>query len=348
MILFMTTPWEIAKRARTRSSHRIHSLPILFLMPHGGCNCRCVMCDIWKANANRHLLTIEDLEQHLKSLRRLRVRRYVLSGGEALMHPNLFTLCGMLKRRWVKISLLSSGLLLRPYAEQIVKSCDDVIVSLDGSPEVHNRIRNVPRAFEKLEEGVARIRELKSSFQITGRCVIQKKNYFDLGRVIDAAKQLGLNRISFLAADVTSPAFNHDTPFANRADVALTPEESKHFELVIKDVLRTHRRDISSRFVAESPEEIRDLLRHFRALNENGTYPAKSCNAPWISTVVEADGTVRPCFFHKAVGNIHEAPLERILNGERAVAFRESLDVSTDPTCRRCVCTRNMRLYERA
>ncbi len=344
----MTTPWEIAKRVKTRSTNRIFSLPVLVLMPHGSCNCRCVMCDIWKANAEGHEISPADLESHLQSFRRLRVRRFVLSGGEALMHSNLFTLCEMLKRRRVKITLLSSGLLLRRFAEPIVKWCDEVIVSLDGSPEVHNRIRNVPRAFEKLAEGVERLRELKPKFRVSGRCVIQKRNYFDLGRVVDTARQIGLDRVSFLAADVTSPAFNHFVPFENRSDVALTPEETTHFELVIDHVLRTYRREFSSGFVAETPEQIRNLLRHYRALNDNDSFPGKSCNAPWVSTVIEADGTVRPCFFHEAVGNVYEGSLESILNGERAVTFRENLDVETDPTCRRCVCTLNMPAYRRA
>jgi radical SAM protein with 4Fe4S-binding SPASM domain len=55
--------------------------------------------------------------------------------------------------------------------------------------------------------------------------------------------------------------------------------------------------------------------------------------------VIEADGTVRPCFFHKALGNVHESPLEVILNSDAAIAFRRNLDVATDETCRACVCT---------
>ena len=344
----MTSPLEIAKRVKTRSTGRIFSLPVLVLMPHSRCNCRCVMCDIWKANKAGTEISAEDLEHHLLSFRRLRVRRFVLSGGEALMHSNLFTLCEMLKRRRVKITLLSSGLLLRPFAEQIVKWCNEVIVSLDGSPDVHDRIRNVPRAFDKLAGGVARLRELNPKFRITGRCVIQKRNYFDLGNIVSTARVIGLNRISFLAADITSPAFNHDVPFGNAADVALTPEETKHFELVIDNVLRSQKNDFDSGFVAESPERIRDLLRHYRALNDNDSFPEKTCNAPWVSAVIEADGNVRPCFFHEPYGNMYENSLESILNSDEAVGFRENLDMDDDPTCRRCVCTLNMPTYSRA
>jgi Fe-coproporphyrin III synthase len=63
------------------------------------------------------------------------------------------------------------------------------------------------------------------------------------------------------------------------------------------------------------------------------------CNAPWVSTVIEADGEVKPCFFHARLGNIYEQPLETILNSPTAVEFRRKLDVNQDPTCRACVCT---------
>jgi radical SAM protein with 4Fe4S-binding SPASM domain len=55
--------------------------------------------------------------------------------------------------------------------------------------------------------------------------------------------------------------------------------------------------------------------------------------------VVEADGTVRPCFFHRELGNIREHSLANILNSPEAVTFRRNLDLATDPICRKCVCT---------
>jgi len=63
-----------------------------------------------------------------------------------------------------------------------------------------------------------------------------------------------------------------------------------------------------------------------------------SCNAPWTSVVIEADGAVRRCFFHAAVGNIRERPLAALLSREMP-AFRRALDVGRDPVCERCVCT---------
>jgi MoaA/NifB/PqqE/SkfB family radical SAM enzyme len=42
---------------------------------------------------------------------------------------------------------------------------------------------------------------------------------------------------------------------------------------------------------------------------------APRCNAPWVSAVLETDGTVRPCFFHEPIGNAREESLAAVING---------------------------------
>jgi radical SAM protein with 4Fe4S-binding SPASM domain len=57
-----------------------------------------------------------------------------------------------------------------------------------------------------------------------------------------------------------------------------------------------------------------------------------------MSLVVEADGRVRPCFFHDYIGNLRDETLQAIV-ADRLPAFRARLDVSTNPVCTRCVCS---------
>jgi Fe-coproporphyrin III synthase len=35
------------------AEHRIYTLPVLVIFPHNQCNCRCVMCDIWRIREAR-------------------------------------------------------------------------------------------------------------------------------------------------------------------------------------------------------------------------------------------------------------------------------------------------------
>lgn len=317
----------------------IESLPILILNPHSRCNCRCTMCDIWKTTDVREL-SAADLERQLASIDRLGVRWIVLSGGEPLMHSDLWRLCAMLQDRRIRITLLSSGLLLSRYAEQITRYIGDVIVSLDGPPEIHNAIRGVPRAFELLASGVAYLRALRPDFSVGARCTVQRSNFAHLAETVDAARTVGLNSISFLAADLESSAFQRASPWPpeKQSEIALTTSEVLMLESEIEALIG---RGECGGFVRESPAKLRRIARHFRVHLKQETPVAPVCNAPWTSAVVEADGTVRPCFFHHPIGNLNSGlPLDQILNGPGAVAFRQALDVATNPICQKCVCSR--------
>ena len=337
----MTTLMQTARRWLTLSTHRIHTLPVLVLMPHSRCNCRCVMCDIWKANAHGREIEADVLQEHIDELRRLGVGWVVLSGGEALMHSNLWALCSLIRTLPAKITLLSTGLLLARHAAEVVRWCDEVIVSLDGSQAIHDSIRNVPRAYSRLAEGVAALRAAKPGFRVTGRCVLQRRNYADLPNIVDSAHELGLDQISFLAADVSSEAFNRPNGWDGDrvSDIALSRGEATEFAAIVERLIAERPDDFASEYIAESPAKLRRLPCYYAALNGDASFPPVHCNAPWVSTVVEADGTVRPCFFHRPLGNLNEQPLDEILNAPEAIAFRSSLDMASDPICQKCVCT---------
>lgn len=317
----------------------LERLPVLILSPHNRCNCRCVMCDIWKTTDAREM-TAGELEGHLASLKNAGVEWVVFSGGEPLMHSDLFRLCAQLKRYRIRTTLLSTGLLLQRNAAAITEWIDDVIVSLDGPPSVHDRIRGVPNAFHILEAGVKAIRALQPAFPIAARCTVQRMNCGHLEAAVESARGLGLTGISFLAADVTSEAFNRPGGWTHtrQTTVSLSYEDIAALDQQIENLLGVN----NDGYVAESPDKLRRIARHFRAYLGEIEPVAPRCNAPWVSVVVESDGTVRPCFFHPAIGTASETtPLLSVINGKRGVEFRRSLDVSTNPICRRCVCSLN-------
>src|SRR5580704_7828138 len=125
-----------------QSSHYIRSLPVVVLSPHNQCNCRCVMCVIWKIRESKEI-TPQVLETQVESFRKLGVRWVVLSGGEPQRNPQLCTLARMLRNLDIRVTLLTAGTLLSEEAESLGTAIDDVIVSLDGPASVHDRIRRI-------------------------------------------------------------------------------------------------------------------------------------------------------------------------------------------------------------
>jgi Fe-coproporphyrin III synthase len=337
--------YQSFQRYRTLTTDVITSLPIVILMPHSACNCRCVMCDIWKDNQNLRQLTEDDVSALLVSLKKFGTRQVVMSGGEALLNPKFFKLCEIFRSQNIKISLLSTGLALKKNADQIWRWVDDVIVSLDGNEEIHDQIRNIPYAYQKLKEGVQAIKAVDPKFKITGRSVIHKLNFRHWSSIIDSAKEIGLDQISFLPADVSSHAFNRDILWSDSRQHEILLEESELPDLktAVEDLIHNYQRELESRFIAESPDKLRKIHSYYAAFYQHNPFPYKKCNAPWVSTVIEADGTVRPCFFHPPIGNIKQNSLDKILNSVDSIRFRKQLDIDTDSTCMKCVCYLNLR-----
>ncbi len=331
-------------RLHSLEPHRVTQLPVLVLHAHTSCNCRCVMCDIWKT-AETKSLGLSDLSAQLSSIRSLGVRLVAFTGGEPLMNPALPSVCAVLRQEGIRLTLLTTGLLLKKQAKEVASSFDDIIVSLDGPESIHNSVRRVENAFSVIQTGVAAVKELNPRIRITARTTVQKANCLYLRETVQAAKSLGLNAISFLAADVESEAFNRSLvwPVARQNQVALSISDLPALEIEIKALLRECAGEIHSGFIAESPAKLHRILTHFRAHLGLAHSSAPQCNAPWTSAVVETDGTVRPCFFHPPIGNIRQANLEDVINSKEALEFRAALDIATNDICRRCVCSLNYR-----
>src|SRR5207245_9269303 len=86
----------------------------------------------------------------------------------------------------------------------------------------------VPRAFDRLAEGIAALRVVRANYPVSARCVLQHNNFRDLPNIVAAAHEIGLNRISFMSADVSSTAFNRPEPWEQPrvAEVALDRTET--------------------------------------------------------------------------------------------------------------------------
>jgi MoaA/NifB/PqqE/SkfB family radical SAM enzyme len=334
---------KTVNRYFTLQTSRISALPIVILMPHSACNCRCVMCDIWKDNKNLKQLTESDIAGLLSSLKKLGTQQVVMSGGEALLNANFFKLCELIKSLDIKVTLLTTGLTIKKNAIQLVEWVDDLIVSLDGDEALHDAIRNIPGAFNKLKDGIEALRYLNPNYRITARTVIHRLNFRNWEAIIREARQIGIDQVSFLPADVSSHAFNRQMAWEEpkQNEILISKNELPELQEVITRIL-SNQADFTSGFIAESPGKIRDIYRYYAAFYNLNPFPYKKCNAPWVSTVIEADGSVRPCFFHDTIGNIRDSSLSTILNSNEAINFRKSLDMNKNPTCVKCVCSLNL------
>ncbi|MFZ6017315.1 MAG: radical SAM protein [Nitrospirota bacterium] len=116
------------------------------------CNLRCIHCHVSSGESHPDELTTQEGFQLLSEITSIKeFRMLVLTGGEPLVHNDIFELINYGKKLGLRFVIATNGTLIN---EEIVLRLKEngvvgVAISLDSSiPQVHNSIRNHPRAYE--------------------------------------------------------------------------------------------------------------------------------------------------------------------------------------------------------
>ena len=333
---------DVVTLARTHAGaavNRTWTLPIAIVCPTGRCNSRCVSCSWWATDGEGEM-TAEEFAELAAALQAMGTRLAVFSGGEPLLRDDLLTIARAFRHRGIVLHLLTSGLALKRDAANVARHFARVIVSLDGpDPEHYRAIRGVD-GFAAVAAGVAAVKSIDASVRVTARATLHRANFRQLIHLVDAALAIGVQQVSFLAADLGSGAFGPRNGSVLAA-LPLSSEEVREFKEIVERCVAVRAVEFSSGFIAESPDRLRRLPQYYAAHLGEGPFPANRCNAPSVSLVVEADGDVRPCFFHEPVGNLRHNTLHEIVSNDLA-AFRAAWRPASDAVCERCVCTLNL------
>jgi MoaA/NifB/PqqE/SkfB family radical SAM enzyme len=317
-------------------TNRTFVLPVAVFFPTSRCNSRCVSCDWWRATGEQDL-TRDEIAGVADSLTDLGTRVVLFSGGEPLLRPDVFEIAGLFRRRGIELHLHTSGVLLERHAQRVAESFARVIVSLDSPDEDGYRAIRGVAALPAIERGVAKLRALNPDLPVSARSTLHKLNFRELPRLVAHARAMSIDSISFLAADMSSGAFGR-APQSDCRTLALGRDEIVEFADIVERTITERADDFMSGFIAESAAKMRRLPQYYAAVAGLAAFPPIECNAPYMSVVIEADGAVRPCFFHETVGSLRETPLKRLVQ-ENLPAFRATLAIGENPVCERCVCS---------
>jgi len=330
-------------------SDRLRSLPILILYLTDGCNSRCVTCDIWR-NPRRNMRA-DLIDSLVVQVKPLGIRWVVLSGGEAMQHPDWAGIAQRFRVQGARVLLLTNGLLIRKQIDDVIASVDEVIVSLDGgTAATYEAIRGVD-GFDLIMDGIRHVRA--AGIPVTTRTTVQRANFREIPTIIDVCKTADVNHISFLTVDVSNPVafgdrFASDTSIPMMSGLApsehqppttaLTSDDVRELAGILDEVERHYTDEFVSGRIAESPLKLRHMLTYFGALNNQSTFPRVRCNTPQLSAVVEVDGSLRPCYFLPKMGNVNDGGLNVSINTSEALALRAAVRDGERAECERCVC----------
>jgi len=180
----------VSKRLTYKSEEKIpntlveakkNPIPVVVWNITSKCNLRCVHC---YANVNS-VSEFDTASSLIDDLSALRIPVLLISGGEPLMHKNIYDIIKYAKSKGIQVSLSTNGTLIDEEVAGKLKELgvDYIGVSLDGIKETHDLFRGVRGAFEKAVEGLL---NAKDEGLLTGvRFTVTKYNLRDVKSILD-------------------------------------------------------------------------------------------------------------------------------------------------------------------
>lgn len=295
------------------------------------CDLACVHCRAC-AKPLRHPLelTTTQAEQLIDQVADLHVPVFVLSGGDPLKRPDLFTLVEYATMRGVRTSLTPSATpLLTQAAIAELQSCGlaRLAVSLDGSTaEIHDAFRGIPGSYELTLQAIRWARELGLPVQIN--TTITRRNLADFDPMVSLLESLDLVLWSVFFLVPTG---------RGQIDDLITGEESEELFAQLYQTSRRVKFDIKTteaphyrRYVAQAQAREPRLgsLLSFRKKTEDGIGRApRGINDAKGFVFISHLGDVFPSgFLPLPAGNIRRTSLADIYR--HSPLFRDLRDTS--------------------
>jgi len=160
------------------------------------CNLECKMCPFWRRE-DEELLRLPDEIRVMDALARAGVSFLGFEGGEPLLRPDLPEILEAAHERF-HTSLVTNGWLLEHRLPELADHLDLLFVSLDGIGETHDRLRGIPRSFERAVKGMRAARE---EVPTVISHTVTRDNLDHAERIVELAKELEVGLTVQIAYD---------------------------------------------------------------------------------------------------------------------------------------------------
>lgn len=159
---------QLEQLARHRDQLRISpSLHWLFFELTNRCNLRCQHCGS-SCSAQGDTLTLQDVERTLLTLQGPKPI-ICLTGGEPLMHPDIFTIARRVKDMGFHWGMTTNATLIGPREAARIREAgmSTVSVSLDGMEAAHDALRQTPGTWKRAIGGIRNLQAVGYTPQVT-------------------------------------------------------------------------------------------------------------------------------------------------------------------------------------
>lgn len=316
------------------------------------------MCGQWSEegyiNLNRERLKKEmspaDWKQVIDELAEHHIGSVLLRGGEVFLYPGIIELLEYIHGKGMFISIDTNGTMLKDYAADIVRIGNiHLTISVDGPEAIHDSVRGVPGCFQRIKAGIDALNRLDPPDSAgISRCIcftISCYSVSGLGVMPDVARSLSIRSI------VIVPYYY----IPQEVGEAYQQELREHLGCAAFSWSGFRHEDSGVDF-----DEFRKQYRAYRnSLGDIYSYPymplSEDQYKAWFSDAltpvedttcnnverlidIQPNGDANFCvdFPDYSFGNVKEATIKELWNGEKATRFRDYRRKRPLSVCHRC------------
>lgn len=245
------------------------------------CNMKCPFCYVKKyKNPYKPEITTKEAINIIDQLSELGTRMINFSGGEPTLRKDFPLLIEHAKKRKMKVFFNTNGSLIRQRADELLKA-DLIRVSVDGTKDLHDKLRSFPGAFEKAVEGIRMLKDKGANVMIN-TVVTSETTFETMKYMAEIAKSLGV-QVSY--SMIVSSLQTREHPTQDMLD-----EEQTNLKADENEFIRNVRR-LRKEFkgTVDCPKAYLDIIK-------DGGLKKFGCHAMDITIAIKPNGAISmPC-----------------------------------------------------
>lgn len=326
------------------------------------CNLACDMCiqygDGFKRNSCSEL-SLREWEKFIGSVAWFKPR-ITLLGGEPLIYPQIRKLLKVLYKHNCQTELVTNGYFLEEYLDDIYDNNVDLFISIDGTANIHNRIRNSEDSFERILCSLKSIKQrgTTSTNGFSVNFVLLPDNIDNLLEFLKFIDEYNPRLVILQHPTFSSHELNkinssiwHKYLDSNDQTNLFTKKKylfSKDYIEKLAKLLTTVqeiKKDIRTEIYFSPGLSHDEVFYYYSEPTHPLLHPGRICSRPWRRLAIKPNGDALGCLGY-SVGNITTNSFSEIWTGEKIKRLRQALlDVERFPICTRCCDFYNDRDY---
>jgi MoaA/NifB/PqqE/SkfB family radical SAM enzyme len=221
--------------------------------------------------------------------------RIVLSGGEPLLNPErVLPLIRFAHELKLRLEILTNGSLIdESIAMQLLEVPPSALhISIDApSAEVHDRIRGVRGAFDKVVDSMRRLKALRGNrqMQLSINALICKSTLPFLTEHVHFLREIGADQVRFLPLAPTIGNSRAKDPFFEKESQISEQELNEHFDPLVQ--IARH-----SPFIVNNAADL-EFIRRYLAAPHTVLGKDAICDAGAKTMMIDQYGSVTFCYY---------------------------------------------------